>query len=385
MSADMGKKFCRKCGKEAKPGDKFCLACGTRFEVQERTVTEPSSSVVKEPIPGPKFCKKCGGALTEGAKFCLHCGASVYGTSPSSGEGLRSAVNEAVSEIASEVKETVSDTVSGVAEQMSASWEPGEICIGEVSVGEVAGQMEDAITREVPGLEGVAQSVSEFTQTAADVQERADAILSPLKTLMEGVRFFIKGITGFVKNPKTLIITILMAVIWAVLGLLRESDAVPVKILSWLTFSEGGLDRGLLGAIGGAFGKGTVVVALVSLFSGGLGKAVKGVAALFKGNGEKSNVVYIVIGLALGVALYFVFAGIKTASVATTMAGISGMLLSLEALGGRSGWIFQMARSLTSKVQNRMRSAVESSMSGLLTGMTAGFALVTVLSVFLNR
>lgn len=65
------------------------------------------------------------------------------------------------------------------------------------------------------------------------------------------------------------------------------------------------------------------------------------------------------------------------------MAGIAGAVLSLEALGGGTGKLYELAQSLTSRAENGVRSAVRGRCDGLLTGMTLGFALGTAVPLFL--
>ena len=96
------------------------------------------------------------------------------------------------------------------------------------------------------------------------------------------------------------------------------------------------------------------------------------------GNGEKRGIAGILLGLAAGVLLYIAFAGIKTASAETTMAGIAGAVLSMEALGNRNG----LTQTLTSSVRNGVPRIQYNKSAGLLTGMVIGFLLGAVLMVF---
>lgn len=212
------------------------------------------------------------------------------------------------------------------------------------------------------------------------VQKAAVDVLSPVNAFEQGISSFVNGVLLVFKKPKALLGTVVLAVLWFVLGWLGDSDSPVLKALSWLTFSEGGFDRSVSGAVCGALGKGTVATALASLFTGGMKNTFKGVGALFSGHGEKRNVVSLIIGAVVGLVMYFVFAG-PDASGKTAMAGIAGMLLSLQALGGGSGRIYELAQSLTAGKLNGARTALAGKCDGLLTGLALGFALATVLSV----
>ena len=130
-------------------------------------------------------------------------------------------------------------------------------------------------------------------------------------------------------------------------------------------------------------GKGTVAAALVSLFNGGLKELFKGIGALFTGHGEKRSIFSTIFGILIGGAVYIAFVGPDNVSGATAMAGIAGVILSLEALGGGSGKLYELAQSLTSRATNGVRTVVQGKCDGLLTGLTIGFALATVLSALL--
>ena len=76
------------------------------------------------------------------------------------------------------------------------------------------------------------------------------------------------------KHPLQLLPSILLTAIWIVLGIvqIRVQDNLPVKVLNFLTYAQGGLYGGVVGAIGGVLGKVLVAAAvnalLVPLFQG---------------------------------------------------------------------------------------------------------------------
>lgn len=72
---------------------------------------------------------------------------------------------------------------------------------------------------------------------------------------------YIRKSLKVLKNPKQMIPTIVLGLFWLVLALLGSFgiDPLPVRILSFLTFAQGGMFGGVLGAVGGILGK--IVVA----------------------------------------------------------------------------------------------------------------------------
>ncbi len=125
-------------------------------------------------------------------------------------------------------------------------------------------------------------------------------------------------------------------------------------------------------------GKGVVALALGSLFGGGIGSALKGLRAFFSRGEEKGSFIKFAFGALTGAALYCVFAGWDEASADTAVAGIAGVVLSLQALGGRQGFLFNLAQSLSSRLVNGVRTARNGALNSWLRGMALGFAAMTV-------
>ncbi len=291
------------------------------------------------------FCQNCGASVADGTKFCPKCGTRLV---PAAASSTRQAPASRAGSARAEAARQAADIPRF--RELTASASAGEVDFGELAL---------------PGL-------SELTEPVAQT-------LSPVSGLFHGVGSLLRGVAGLFKKPSTLIGTVLLAALWYVLARYRDSDSEIVKILSWLTYAKGGFDRSALGTVGGVLGKGTVAAALLSLFTGKAKDLFKGIGILFTGNGEKRGILSILLGVVLGGIIYFAFAG-EYASADTAMAGIAGTLLSLEALGGGSGKLYELAQNLTSRAQNGVRTAVRGRCDGLLTGLTLGFTLATALS-----
>ncbi|NLD99317.1 MAG: zinc-ribbon domain-containing protein, partial [Fibrobacter sp.] len=78
---------------------------------------------------------------------------------------------------------------------------------------------------------------------------------------------YIRKSLKVLKDPKQMIPTIVLGLFWLVLALLGSFgiNPLPVRILSFLTFAQGGMFGGVLGAIGGILGK-VVVAAFLNAF-----------------------------------------------------------------------------------------------------------------------
>ncbi len=318
-----------------------------------------------------RFCRYCGSAVGENASFCRSCGRQLTAAAPQKAEPQtrtpqaahparqqqqrKAPAESKVRTVPAKAKpeEAAVKAPSGVLQKvntLAASAAAGETDFGEL-------QLPDAVSAVIPET----------------------GVVSPIRGILRSAGSFLRGIADIFRKPSALIGTLVLAALWFALSLFRDSDSQIVRILSWITFSEGGLDRSVPGMIGGALGKGTVAAALASLFTGGLKDLFKGIGALFTGHGEKRSKASVILGLLAGAALYIAFAGADSLSGAAAMTGISGALLSLEALSG-SGRIYELARSLTSRAADGVRTAVQGRCDGLLTGLTMGFALATALT-----
>ena len=422
-------KFCRSCGKQINADAAFCRFCGFRFDapaqpepLQQAQQNAPKKKSLREqmkenyeagkakgqafatrgkgkkqsapaqetqaapqqPVQSPaqtiapvrieqtpqpqaatKFCNQCGKQINADAPFCRFCG-NKFDVPTQSGAAQAStnvaatvaAVNPYVQKIASAVQ---------MPQRLFASANAGEFTLGEgFSLGNITSNV------NVGGVNlGVAQ-------------KKINEVLSPAKVLGSSIKSFFGGIFGVFKNPKALISTLLLAAAWIVLPMLKNggADNGIIDLLSWLTCAEGGLNRSAAGMLGGMIGKGSVAVALGSLLTGGLGATFKGFGALFTGGGEKRSIPAILVGVLLGAALGVFYMGLGTGA-ATSMAGISGVLLSLQSLGGQGGFARSFVESLTAKTVNGIRTAQNGAVNGLFTGTTAGFAAITAIAALL--
>ncbi|MBR5116350.1 MAG: zinc ribbon domain-containing protein, partial [Lachnospiraceae bacterium] len=329
----------------------------------------------------------CGKQIDANVKFCRYCGFRYDGAPQNAAAHPMQQVTQTVKQQAGNL---INQTVGGQAAGMLSQIPGAGALVQEVAASGTKGEesfdlgnlgMSNLIDQATGGALGSAMN------TVGQVKGKITEILSPVKTILSGIRSFGGNLVGFIKNPKAAIPTILMGILWIVLGMMRDSDSSVVKALSFLTFSEGGLDRDAVGMVGGIFGKGVVAVAVTSLLGGGWRDVAAGCKTLFGGfkkNGDdKPSFFTLLIGVIIGVLSYFAFVGFQNASGLTAMAGISGILVSLEALGSKEGFLYKFVQSLTAKVQNGVRTAQNGKVASLFTGITAGFAIITALTALI--
>ncbi|NLY37669.1 MAG: zinc ribbon domain-containing protein [Firmicutes bacterium] len=152
-----------------------------------------------------KFCKNCGTQLKPGVKFCASCGTE---TQAAGDKTL------AVPSVGTAVKMT--------ANAVLASASAGEVCF--------------------------AHSLPQDFSTTID----------PLKCLLQGLTGLFRGFGAAFKDKKRWIPALILALTWFILMLLPllGVNPMPVKLLSFLTFAQGGTSGGLFGVMGGVLGKG---------------------------------------------------------------------------------------------------------------------------------
>ena len=190
------------------------------------------------------------------------------------------------------------------------------------------------------------------------------------------------------KHPLKLLPTVVIGIVWIVIGILSSTMQpfpLPLKIASFLSYAEGGLFGGVLGAVGGIAGKVVMAVfinsAILPLFekklpfvgvAGGIKgmftsmskDTARGIAPLLKG-----------LGVAL---LVYVFFNINQGRQ-NSIVGVVALVLLLQNIGNQGGFLFGLPFSLANSL-SKGRVPKYINITRFLTGMTLGFTLAVGLS-----
>lgn len=189
------------------------------------------------------------------------------------------------------------------------------------------------------------------------------------------------------KHPKQMLPTIILTVVWIALGILqiKLKENLPMKVLNFLTYAQGGLYGGIFGAIGGILGK--VVVAafvnalIVPLFMGKkpFAQMAGGWKELLQNIGfqSRSAVAPLLKGFGAALLIYILFNA--TARLENSMAGIMAAVSLALAMGKKSGFMWELAISYANTVSKGEKLNYQSILRAL-TGMTLGFALAVALT-----
>ncbi|MGI5879552.1 MAG: zinc-ribbon domain-containing protein [Syntrophomonadaceae bacterium] len=278
-----------------------------------------------------KFCTKCSASLNGDAKFCTKCGANVF--------------------------------------QMN---EPMQISTGQYT----------------------AQSEQEISKTICRTKEKpvtaGDSADSSSRSPMGAGKFiteYIRQSLTVLKNPKQMLPTALLGLVWLVLALLGSFgiNSLPVRILSFLTFAQGGMFGGVIGAAGGILGKVVVAaflnVTIVPLFQkkapfAEIGNGFKGFFGMLAVN-SMSAVFPLLSGVGVSLLLYAFMN--TTQSLQNSMVGIIAFVILLQNIGRQGGFLWGLIFSVANSIsKGTTPSYIEA--SRFIGGMTLGFALGVALS-----
>lgn len=190
------------------------------------------------------------------------------------------------------------------------------------------------------------------------------------------------------KHPMMLLPTLVLGAIWLVIGYLSSTTELPgwAKVVSFLSFAEGGLFGGALGAAGGIVGKVVVAVfinsAILPLFQKKLPfvGVAGGIKGMFSNMGEQ-----VVRGIApflggMGAALLlYSFMNISHVQI-NAFVGVAAVVLLLQNIGNQGGFLFGLLFSVANSItKGRVPRFI--TITRMLTGMTVGFTVAVGLSM----
>ncbi len=284
-----------------------------------------------------KFCTSCGAALSEGTKFCTKCGTGALQGSESAQAAIQTPKDTKSERV---ILKTVNNTKN------------------ELPVNHASG------------------NTSTNTPTG----------------IIKFIRQYIYQSLAMLKNPKQLLPTIVLGLVWLALALLGSFgiNPLPVRILSFLTFAQGGMFGGVFGAVGGILGKVVVAAflnaAIVPLFQkkapfSGLGGNIKG---FFSGLAVKGITAVAPLLGGVGASLLLYAFMNSTQSLQNSMVGIIAFIMLLQGIGKQGGFLWGLAFSAANSL-SKGKTPSYIGVTRCISGMTLGFALAVALSAIRLR
>ena len=305
------------------------------------------------------FCTNCGAPLKENSQFCVACGFRVI---PQQAAAEQSAAPPIQNE----------PLIETPAQPIAAASAASPLQTAVTAAAALFGT-----TSYAPNTSGEMSFIHMPSPVAG-----VSAAIGPFKCIAQGaVRMFSNIKTSF-KDVKRLIPALIMAVIWIVLIALPRFgvNPVPVQIMSFLTFAQGGISNDVVRMLGGIVGKGFVAYLVMALitpllrgqnpfksFAGGL----RSTFGAYKNTA--SHLAPLLAGAGTAMVAYNFMAGY--ASPWKSMAAVAALLLTIRSAGIGNGFMMQFFNSLFRKSKNKKMDG-----KSILAGMTAGFALSIPLS-----
>ncbi|MCR4686058.1 MAG: zinc-ribbon domain-containing protein [Lachnospiraceae bacterium] len=199
-----------------------------------------------------------------------------------------------------------------------------------------------------------------------------------------GFKQFFQGLGSCLKNPKYIILTLLVIifyfVVWLVLNILQSLgiNPWPLKILSFLTCADGGMSGGFLGGVGGIVGKGVFVSGIITFISPlfrkkgsskrSFGDTLKGTFLI-----KREMIGYYVLGIGIALIIYIFITG--GATRIACLCGVGAMIVSARS-AVNNGFLSRIIGSLIPG-----KNAAGGAGLGLMKGYVIGFAISVFLGV----
>ncbi len=196
--------------------------------------------------------------------------------------------------------------------------------------------------------------------------------------------FFKTTFATFIENfkkPIKLVPIFILIVIWIVIGILEAAGntSTLVRVISFLTFANGGMHGGFIGAIGGIIGKGIYACAFVALFGlfnrkekGEKGSGKLNFKSVFSFSLNKLFAFILGIGLSM---FFFLF--------------ISGGATKISFMGGFAAWFVSILTCINcgfvvqfiSSIFSKGKADVSSYALGIMQGLSIGLLLASLLGL----
>lgn len=201
------------------------------------------------------------------------------------------------------------------------------------------------------------------------------------------LKAYFKQSLEVLKHPIMLLPTVILAVIWIGLGILQNKVErnLPLSIVNFLTFAQGGLYGGILGAIGGILGK-IVVAAFVNIMIVPLFQKKNPFANFKQGFNDviqtvkfDSTEAFVALLKGFGAALLLYSIFNVTQSLENSLVGIVSAVALISAVARKRGFLWGLVLSWMNTV-SKGKVPTHQRLMQVLSGMTFGFALGVVLS-----
>ena len=192
-----------------------------------------------------------------------------------------------------------------------------------------------------------------------------------------------KVITFKVFSLRNLIVLCVLSLVWVILTLLPHLGYNPffIKILSLLTFSQGGASNSSFKIFGGLVGKSIFLVFITTFLDGSIKKIHQSIKPFIRGFKQKSKIGFGYLFLGIGVANIIFNFIVGYAALIRGIIGLVCFILILLALKSTRGFTYRFIYSILRKYKNIETKTISEKMNAILSGMGLGFIIGTLLSL----
>ncbi len=294
-----------------------------------------------------RFCQNCGAPLSPDSVFCLSCGRR-YREEGQSEVLDKSALSSLTGKQPDKQVEKQTDVLPEIQPDKQVEVQPG---------------------------------------TLLDLQPDNRRQPGPVKFIAASIRRGTTSMVSYFRNPRKMIPILVLAVVWLVLSVLPAMgiNPLPVKILSFVTFAQGGMYGGFWGAAGGILGKAVFAwffsALLIPLVTGkvsgkGFGAGMKQFFAGFYIQGL-GVLAALLAGIGLALIIFNFLSG--NASIINSMPGIVGIIMAIRIGFRRSGFFWGLMLSFANK---KSKGKIPTNMT--INHMAAGYATGSLTGVALS-
>jgi len=212
---------------------------------------------------------------------------------------------------------------------------------------------------------------------------KANRNLSATKHLISGIKNIPKGIILSFQNKRYLALIIILTLLWTIPSILAilGNESQILKIISYITYSLGGISSSILGILGGITGKIFYAYFLIPIFLGnnplrGVIKAGREISNTFNTKLVKSFSSFVFgIGAALILYNFFNF----SLAIQNSMIGIIGFIFAFRTVGQDNNFWKEFVYKLSKKDKNYL---VKTTLTNrLFYGLSIGFLFAIILSL----
>lgn len=200
---------------------------------------------------------------------------------------------------------------------------------------------------------------------------------TPLEVLNKLASRIVKVFTFKMISIKNLIIFGVIGIIWILLTLLPHLGYNPtiIKILSFLTFSQGGFSNSPIKIFGGLLGKGVFLVFIGAFLDGSIKKIHQGIKPFIRGlkQKDKKGFFFLFLGIGLANITYNFLAGY--AAVIKSIISILAFLLILIILKSTRGFLYRFIHSCIRKYSKTDTTKIKEQTNAILSGLGVGFII----------